>query len=60
MELSSLASPLLTGLSALLLGLLCYATVELIRVLIGIRVITNRLERLSDLGRVLDFFRKKR
>jgi hypothetical protein len=53
-------SPVAMGLSIVLLLLLCYAAIELIRVLMGLRILVNRLDRLSDIGRLLDWFRKKR
>ena len=55
-----MGSPIVFGLLILLLVLLCYAAFELIRALISLRIMLNRVEKLSDMSRIFDWFRKKR
>jgi len=59
MTISCMLSPVVLALLILLLGLLCYAAFELIRALISLRIMLNRIERMSDLSRIFDWFRNR-
>lgn len=50
---------ILWGLGALLLILLCYAAYELIRILIALRIIAQRAEKLSDFSQLFAWFKRK-
>jgi hypothetical protein len=60
MTTSCVLSPIVLVLLVLLLGLLCYAAFELIRALTSLRIMLNRIERVSDLSRIFDWFRNRR
>lgn len=50
----------LTLFSVVVLGLLAYAIIECIRILVRIRRVVDRLDRATDVTRIFDWLRKRR